>query len=708
MALDATKRLNFQKYLYPGETGLQTEQNWHRTKRVDHSRYDHIPGIVNGMKVVATAPASLSVNVGTGRAVDAYGFPVVVSAQQTVDLSSYATAGATVYIVAYENTDGIGSDPYVIPETGSSQNKYLGDYAIVGVQLAVPSVNMIELARIVITAGAGSVANAADPLNPGNNEINLLNRDIFKPRQDVGSPPGWKVLDSSNGNVEDQLAELGVTAGDQFWCRPGSYTVGQNITLPGGVKIAGLRSAIFQMSTYKITTGGSGDVFEGITLRSTGASAANPVLEILHSSVVVRGVLIDKTGSNDRIAGITLGAGSAYVLIEGCEIEKVASDNANAAQILADGGSGGICCKIVNCKITIDESGANTEYGVKAETVGTDSPGLLVQGCDFVIGGSTPVLKIGVLPGPRWIVTGCNFDGANDGYQQGVHVSTTEAVVSNCVFKDMVTSTGTIRITGADCTCINNKITSNSASSGNYIGISTTSNNTMVVGNSVYIRTTAGEDHIGISAGGDRSVYNDNIVDVESGAAGTAVGIACVGLLFSTVDGNYIRADSGGTVGISVDTNCSNFTIHGNSIATESPAGAYTEYGIELNGPDHVNISDNNLRGGTCDDRTAIRVTAASDDCTFSGNVCEVYLIGIGFYADSSRLSITSNHLFSVNDDYSMYLHDNIDVTATVTGNVFRNDGGGAGGVTLSVTGPATLTGMRCLNFNDDTDDRAM
>jgi hypothetical protein len=127
----ALKRLKWLRYLFVGRGEGETEQSYWNEKRRRHLAHEHSAGIVHGLEATATSPPSLLVRIAGGRAVDSNGNDPEVETVQELDLAS----------------------------------------------LVPPSAPAIELARVVLAAGAAEITDAADPSAPGPNEIDLTHRE---------------------------------------------------------------------------------------------------------------------------------------------------------------------------------------------------------------------------------------------------------------------------------------------------------------------------------------------------------------------------------------------------------------------------------------------------------------------------------------------------------------------------------------------------
>jgi len=99
-----------------------------------------------------------------------------------------------VYVVlSFGETE---TEPYFVDELGVYQNKYVQDNSALGLSTVAPSEPAIELARVLLGAGASEINDAADPNAPGVNEIDQR----YRPR---------------SGLVSLGLADLGDVSADE-------------------------------------------------------------------------------------------------------------------------------------------------------------------------------------------------------------------------------------------------------------------------------------------------------------------------------------------------------------------------------------------------------------------------------------------------------------------------------------------------------------
>ncbi len=188
------RKLRWNTGLTIGEVEAQAEQSYWDTKRTRHFANEHGEGIVSGLLVTETAPASTSVNISSGRALDASGNSIWVEAAQVLSLGSLV---GTVYI--YIEFVEVLSTPYV-PSGGSGSGsgsgidyKYNLDSFTITASTVAPSGDQVELARIVRTGAAIVASDAADADGPVDDEIGLryreyLDREGFKLRTNDNLP----------------------------------------------------------------------------------------------------------------------------------------------------------------------------------------------------------------------------------------------------------------------------------------------------------------------------------------------------------------------------------------------------------------------------------------------------------------------------------------------------------------------------------------
>ncbi|TET34851.1 MAG: hypothetical protein E3J72_12000 [Planctomycetota bacterium] len=169
----ALKRLKWLKYLFVNRVEAETEQQYWNDKRKKHLAGEHSEGVVAGLDVAETVPPSLSVDMAAGRSLDTEGNDPEVESPQELDCAGLVppTGEVTVYVTLRYNTTE--TEPYFVDEIGDYQNKYTQDSYILEATTQPPVAPQAELARFRLGAGATEIRDAADPNNPGLNEIDL-------------------------------------------------------------------------------------------------------------------------------------------------------------------------------------------------------------------------------------------------------------------------------------------------------------------------------------------------------------------------------------------------------------------------------------------------------------------------------------------------------------------------------------------------------
>ena len=303
------KRLNWLKWLYPGEAGLQSDQDWHIDKRRAHMVGEHLPGVTSGLEVIETSPTpDLEVHVQPGRVIDGDGEEVVFSSIVDVDLSSYASGGATVKIVVeYDET---GTDPYIVPETAASQDKFLQDDPKVTVITGALTAKQVLLAQVVVGNGATQITDVADPDNPGTDEIDLRDRDATTPR-------GFRAVQDLSGDAELSMVTVGEYGCDfndlrnavafvngltrsksrqveilLFEKRDGQYwSISSAITIPSWTHLVGVGKPTIEqtVSSGDVITLNEGSSLENVCVETSVAGIVN-VIATSSDDVTIRNV----------------------------------------------------------------------------------------------------------------------------------------------------------------------------------------------------------------------------------------------------------------------------------------------------------------------------------------------------------------------------------------------------------------------------------
>ena len=667
----AIKRLNWLKWLRPGQTGLQTEQEYWNEKRRRHMSNEHSQGVVEGLAVTEGSTA-LHVDIATGRAIAPNGDDIVIESIQDLDLSSYAAAGALVYIVT-EFAETL-TDPYYVPQIGSSQSKYHQESPTVTHQSSAPTGDQVELARVNVIASATDITDPANPLDPQNNEINLLNRKVSELQMN-GVKPGYKILNPAGASVLTQMALLGCQPGDRFWMIPGTYDLGPAAAayeiLISDITIEGPKSAIVQVegSELKIWTGAHAWTLRGFTVDVSGSvSDTYAILVGGDGDHRIEDLTFTRSGSATAVSiGVTSSA--ARTTIRGCVFE----------------GTGTSCISVLstsNPQLLIEDCVFTTLDTLAADSFliitafGNRGIGTVIRHCTFNITDAPGTeLRVGVVPAEKWVIEDCDFvgDGAYT-YSHGIYSAFDDAndwIIRNCRFTDLQRGVNMPAlenhrtliegnrfvgmldygiyfesdVEGLDNGAINNYFEDCKNSigyiwqkrlkvNGNII-VSTIANGTpialtdveysVVDQNNINVSVTSGNAYgIRVTSSGDFRyiTLSRNTINVETTDTVTSSGIEFVSGDFISVfvEGNVLEVASGGAagiggVGIKVGGNTSYSNITDN-IVIPGNGSAGTTIGVYILGAT-VNccINDNTIRGGAATTKYGIWIVASGLNC---------------------------------------------------------------------------------------------
>lgn len=167
------KRVHFFKYFLT-ETDWNDRHQYHLAKLRLHTSQLHGMGIQDGLttfRVLQSSPPSLKVEITPGIGTDVQGREILVwgNESMTVDLEKFQLP-ATVYLkVVYQE---IATDRCRMGD-GRIENRYYRESYRFIVSDRPADDNQLELARIALTPDCTEIKDAADPLNPGPNEIDM-------------------------------------------------------------------------------------------------------------------------------------------------------------------------------------------------------------------------------------------------------------------------------------------------------------------------------------------------------------------------------------------------------------------------------------------------------------------------------------------------------------------------------------------------------
>ncbi len=178
MAEGPFKRINFFKGFLTTEKDWNDAERYHVDKRRLHNRCLHAPGIVPGegdaLRVQSRGRGDLSVEVGSGYAIDGSGNDIVVPEKQirTISPADFKLPQTIYMVLRYVEEP---SDFIAYKENLDYQGHrrieegYKLEFSIVAPDVATE----LEVARVYLEKGAKRITDARDPYAPGPNEIDL-------------------------------------------------------------------------------------------------------------------------------------------------------------------------------------------------------------------------------------------------------------------------------------------------------------------------------------------------------------------------------------------------------------------------------------------------------------------------------------------------------------------------------------------------------
>ncbi|MBN1641141.1 MAG: DUF4159 domain-containing protein [Anaerolineae bacterium] len=143
----------------------QQAHDYHRQGRQVQALFEHGPGVLVGLEVVASIPADSIVHIRPGIAVDPLGQVIVLREPVAYDIGN---ARGTLYLLL-----SYGEGRPQAAEDAESGPLYVHDQFGIEAQGHVPVTACVELARIQRQDRNSPVSDATDPASPGANEIDL-------------------------------------------------------------------------------------------------------------------------------------------------------------------------------------------------------------------------------------------------------------------------------------------------------------------------------------------------------------------------------------------------------------------------------------------------------------------------------------------------------------------------------------------------------
>lgn len=135
-----------------------------------HNLAFHGAGILYGLEVIASDPPDQMIYILPGAAVDANGQAILLQDAVAYDIGSDVEGSLYLYITHRES-----AAPAAAQERESGP-QYVDDQFLISARSSIPEQAGVLLARIVRSTRQAPIHDAADPLRPGDNEIDLRSR----------------------------------------------------------------------------------------------------------------------------------------------------------------------------------------------------------------------------------------------------------------------------------------------------------------------------------------------------------------------------------------------------------------------------------------------------------------------------------------------------------------------------------------------------
>jgi hypothetical protein len=177
--------------------------DYHRRQQRYHNLLHHEPGILIGLEVIASDPPDSAVYVQSGIALDAAGQVIVVPEALSFDLG--AAQGPLYLVLSYDESQPKAEDSATPAEDATDVKLFVRvQYGLEVVSTPPdPTAPYVELARVQRQGADASVTNAADPAQPGLNQIDLR----FRRQTGSAARPAVKVAVCYAGKATDKAAK---------------------------------------------------------------------------------------------------------------------------------------------------------------------------------------------------------------------------------------------------------------------------------------------------------------------------------------------------------------------------------------------------------------------------------------------------------------------------------------------------------------------
>jgi hypothetical protein len=171
------KRINYFKGLFLHAEDLQAAERYRDQKHQLHNVHLHGPGIVHGYLDdlnVSVDEHGRRLNVHRGFAIDRRGRELCLSAPVEVSVAEYGPSAVVYIVLRYTEKRTDRRENRANPEY--SDYAFIEEHAEVEARLEEPGEDVIELARIRLGAKGARIKMPADPMEPGENEVDLRYR----------------------------------------------------------------------------------------------------------------------------------------------------------------------------------------------------------------------------------------------------------------------------------------------------------------------------------------------------------------------------------------------------------------------------------------------------------------------------------------------------------------------------------------------------
>lgn len=196
--------------------------DYHRRSAGLHALFSHGAGILTGLEVIASDPADTAVYILPGIAIDPLGQTIILPQPVAYDVG-HEMEGLFHLVLSYGESS---------PKTGSGSQldgapTYIHNEFSISAQVTLTGAPGVELARVRRSSRESVLVNAADPVFPALDEIDL------RYRREVGASPEVKIATSYLGKVTDPRHGRGAAYMAQTLNHMGHYrvTVEDNATI---------------------------------------------------------------------------------------------------------------------------------------------------------------------------------------------------------------------------------------------------------------------------------------------------------------------------------------------------------------------------------------------------------------------------------------------------------------------------------------------